>query len=220
MLSASSLDTSPSNGKAGKRTRSLRNGMRFGNANTTHTRYARLINARTTEGIRSGQVVLKWPEPISAEVAAGSNAPRPRPRSFVSMTRDCCNACRSLVLRDARIKRAWKKMPEPRPCTSRASNVAHTLQPRICDSTMQACPSNKKPPKSTRPAMWFALCVVVRVNHSETGMGKYTAPMSMPTNIMADGEVFVGEALISRKAEARIEVKFAEKRPHEARQIH
>mmetsp|Transcript_92458 Transcript_92458/g.293226 ORF Transcript_92458/g.293226 Transcript_92458/m.293226 type:complete len:324 (-) Transcript_92458:18-989(-) len=154
--------------REGKRTRSLRKCGRRGNATRTQTKYARLMKARTTEAGRSGDCKA----PVTGCRTAGSSAPRPRPRSFARKIRDCTFACLSLVLREARTKRAWKRTPEPRPWTSLASRATDGPKPKSCARTMRTWPRRRKTPESTKPAMWFARWVTVRVNHNDRGMGK------------------------------------------------
>mmetsp|Transcript_30862 Transcript_30862/g.98466 ORF Transcript_30862/g.98466 Transcript_30862/m.98466 type:complete len:369 (+) Transcript_30862:298-1404(+) len=206
--------------RLGKRVRSLSVGSRLGKASSTQARYARLMRASTTEGSSSGALALSSPEPARAAVAAGSSAPRPRPRSLTRKLRDCRGTCWSLVLTEASTKRTWKRMPEPRPCTSRASSSRRCgSQPSSCESTMQTWPSSRKLPKRQRPAKWLARRVTVRVSHRDSGMGRYTPPMSRPTNIISEARGVAVEALMWRKAEASTAVEFAEKRPQEARQM-
>mmetsp|Transcript_110143 Transcript_110143/g.322268 ORF Transcript_110143/g.322268 Transcript_110143/m.322268 type:complete len:217 (-) Transcript_110143:1603-2253(-) len=88
-LLAARSPSSPGRRK-GNRTRSGRKGGRIGNARATQARYNRLMQARTAEVMRSGDLT---PEPVTGWRATGNRAPRPRPRSLAKKIRDCCLAC-------------------------------------------------------------------------------------------------------------------------------
>mmetsp|Transcript_110142 Transcript_110142/g.322261 ORF Transcript_110142/g.322261 Transcript_110142/m.322261 type:complete len:255 (-) Transcript_110142:1559-2323(-) len=92
---------SAASARRGKRMRSLRKGRRLGKASSTEATYARLTTARTREGSSSGVSVRRPPEPGSEAVAAGSSAPRPRPRSLTRKIEDWMVVWRSLVLTEA-----------------------------------------------------------------------------------------------------------------------